>query len=463
MMTDTQPRNEMSIQDQYGRLVSYSLPCPNISPSAFLAYAKGQPRFYWESHQDDIAIVGLGKAVELYSWSGNRFDTIQQQAEELFANAVLLNDNESLSSPRLFGGFAFRNDFTPDNTWWNFSPAHFVLPHFQLVHQAGETWLTINANIPIGEAVAEIAADLEAALQLKIEDIYAFQPRHAEYDSKLEHVQYPLSYEMWEQHIVNATGRMKRGELNKVVLSRIAEVQFDRPVPIDSALAYLTQKYRDTYRFLFEARPAHAFYGATPELLVQTNDKQVNTMALAGSIARGKTDAEDEQLAQELLDSSKDRYEHQLVIDRIRERLQPFMSALHIGETGILRLSNIQHIHTPISGTLRSNIGILPVLRELHPTPALGGDPQDKALQFMSEIERVPRGWYGAPIGWIDNKLNGQFGVAIRSAVAQDRRVWMYAGAGIVQASEPQKEWDETALKFRPMLNALGIDESTIG
>jgi menaquinone-specific isochorismate synthase len=97
------------------------------------------------------------------------------------------------------------------------------------------------------------------------------------------------------------------------------------------------------------------------------------------------------------------------------------------------------------------------VIAALHPTPALGGSPRELAMQLIGEYEPVPRGWYAAPVGWIDRNLNGQFGVAIRSAVAQEKRVWLYAGAGIVAESEPQKEWDETALKFKPMLNALGI------
>jgi menaquinone-specific isochorismate synthase len=95
----------------------------------------------------------------------------------------------------------------------------------------------------------------------------------------------------------------------------------------------------------------------------------------------------------------------------------------------------------------------------LHPTPALGGDPRDLAMQVIAEAEPVPRGWYAAPVGWIDRNLDGQFTVAIRSAVAQEKRVWMYAGAGIVAESIPQKEWDETALKFRPMLDALAIKD----
>ena len=146
-----------------------------------------------------------------------------------------------------------------------------------------------------------------------------------------------------------------------------------------------------------------------------------------------------------------------MVIDGIQSRLAPLAESIDTGKTGIMTLSNIQHIHTPISAELKRDDGIIPLVEALHPTPALGGDPRDIAMEAIGQYEPVPRGWYAAPVGWIDRNMNGQFGVAIRSAIAQDKRVWLYSGAGIVADSVPQKEWDETALKFVPMLNALGI------
>ena len=131
-------------------------------------------------------------------------------------------------------------------------------------------------------------------------------------------------------------------------------------------------------------------------------------------------------------------------------------------EPEVLQLSNIQHLYTPIEGTLRKANGVLPILEVLHPTPALGGVPRKEAMEFIRESEPVPRGWYAAPIGWIDCDLDGAFNVAIRSAVSQDNRVWLYSGAGIVGKSIPEKEWDETSLKFKPMLNALGIHQDEV-
>lgn len=456
-MMQPDPTAYTSAPAQYGRLVSTSLPCPGVTLAQFLSAARGQQRFYWENSSDDCAFAGSGTALELMAWGRDRFEDIRQRAAQLFADALVLDEQEPLAAPRLFGGFSFTDDFVPDVAWSDFTPAHFVLPHYQLVRVRDAMWLTINAHIPHGESPAALLPHLRDALQAKLDELRAVASAQP-YDLHPTAVSYPMEQGQWVELIRAATDRMRAGELNKVVLSRVAEVRFRERVLVDRALAFLAERYPQTYRFLFEPRPYHAFYGATPELLADVSGSQVRTMALAGSIRRGATPQQDQALAEELLHSPKDRYEHQLVIDGIRHRLDPLVQSLEIGTTGIMTLSNIQHIHTAIAGTLRHSQGILPVVAALHPTPALGGDPREIAMQLISQAESVPRGWYAAPVGWIDRHLNGQFGVAIRSAVAQERRVWLYAGAGIVRDSDPLKEWDETALKFKPMLNALGLE-----
>jgi menaquinone-specific isochorismate synthase len=139
------------------------------------------------------------------------------------------------------------------------------------------------------------------------------------------------------------------------------------------------------------------------------------------------------------------------------ERLAPLTSQLEISpQPGVHKLRNIQHLFTPVRARLLAPDGVLPLVHLLHPTPALGGSPRALAMQFIQKAEPVPRGWYAAPVGWIDYRLDGAFAVAIRSAVSQENRAWLYAGAGIVADSQPRREWEETALKFQPMLHALG-------
>jgi len=437
-----------------------------------LRYALGQERFYWEDKRGGITYVGFGVAADLQAWGTERFAAIQTQVSALFENAIIQPQTPAFAEPHLFGGFAFSPDFTPDNTWSIYHPAQFILPHYQLAIRTNSdgtksTWLTLNARIDQDEAndeflekgVEQIGTQLQDSLSIMLARLQALG---AATDSMMHpainNVDYPMDFETWQAMIHAAIVQFDAEKLDKVVLSRVAEIRFAQNINVDKALSFLGQTYPDCYRFLFEPRPHHAFFGASPEMLVATKDRQLTTMGLAGSEPRGASTAEDDRLGQQLLDSPKDRHEHDLVVDAIRTRLSKICRNLEIPATpSLLKLSNIQHLYTPIHATLTDALTIFDLVKLLHPTPALGGAPRADALKFISQHEPVPRGWYAAPVGIVNRQLDGAFSVAIRSAVTEYERVWLHAGAGIVQASDPQKEWDETALKFRPILNALGL------
>ncbi len=446
-----------------GRLASYSIPAPQISAEGFLRQACGQARVFWANGGGQQAHAGFGIAAQLAAWGPGRFDDIQRQAAELFADAETFGEQNPLSMPRLFGGFAFREDFLPDNTWAVFHPAQFILPHFQLAHSAGESWLTINALLGPEESAEDRRGILREAVEARYSALVIAEQQVAgsvEYGAGL-HLDYPLDYERWEEQVRYAVEMITRTALEKVVLARICEVSSATPIDIDGVLAYLNRSYRECTRFLFEPRPKHAFYGATPELLARVQGDQLETMALAGSAPRGETAVEDKAQQAALLASTKDQSEHRLVVEAMRRRLAPFVEEISLPESPeIYTLSYIHHLYTPIAARLSEASGVLPLVQALHPTPALGGTPRNLALGFISEVEQVPRGWYAGPIGWIDSELNGEFAVAIRSAVAQERRAWLYAGAGIIAGSIAAREWLETALKFEPMLRALGVSPS---
>ena len=449
---------DWSITERYGRLLSCSARCDGFGFAEFLAAANGDARFFWDDPGGGFSFAGAGAAVDLMAWGPERFDRIAKDAKDLFGCAHVEGGDFPLSGPRLMGGFAFRNDFTPDNTWSIYSPAYFVLPHYQLVKAGDAMWLTINAQIPPDESPAPLILDLQAALEQKVAQLTARERAPLDgKQSKLIGINYPMSYLVWERMIKDATDRIRAGALRKVVLARAAELRFEAPVNLLPILRHLAARYAGCYRFLFEPRPRYAFYGASPELLASARGRQIDTMALAGSAARGATAEADRRLGAALLASAKDGEEHAIVVEKMRYRLSQITESLTIGRRELLKLCNIQHINTPIRGLLKRRAGILPVVEALHPTPALGGDPRVVALRLIRELEPIPRGWYGAPVGWIDSNLDGQFAVAIRSAVAQEARAWVYAGAGIVADSEPRSEWDETELKFRPMLDAHGV------
>lgn len=452
---------------QSQRLIAVSIEAASLTPVVFLAHARSHalPRFFWqdaaiEPNHEPVTLAGMGIAANLTAWGNGRFQNIHQQAKTLYATANLDAISHAQGLPRLFGGFSFRDDFAPDNTWSIYAPAQFILPHIQLTRSAVGSWLTLNALVPPDEDPAALLPELKEALRAQLDHLLAFKANEAETAVAQPNIRYPMPYPTWQTNINRAVHDMRTTPLNKVVLARVCELKFDHEINIDQTLGNLLQTYPDCYVFLFEPRPGHAFLGATPELLARIDGVQLRTMGLAGTAKRGTTDTETKRYAQELLDSRKDQHEHALVVDSLRRKLSPISAALDIPNAPtVLRLNSIQHLFTPVSGTLRQGEGILPLVDRLHPTPALGGSPRDLAMTFIQESEPVPRGWYAAPIGTILPNLDGAFGVAIRSAAVENRRAWLYAGAGIVQDSEPEKEWDETELKFTPMKRALGVTQ----
>lgn len=459
-MTQPTPDILATFEATYGRLVSVAMPVPAVDLLAFLAAAEGQPRCYWEHADEPIAFAGVGAALDLTAWGDDRWAQMQAYAQAVFHQAQIDTPNPA-AGPRLFGGLAFRDDFLPDITWADFAPAQLLLPHYQLTRHGDQHYLTINAHLAPEDDLDALRTALHESLRIKAA-MLADLPAPTPATQTPTRVAYPISYEAWQRMIETATERIRAGELAKVVLARVAELRFAQPVDVLRPLAWLRSAYPNTYRFLFEPRPHVAFYGATPELLLEVQGEQLRTMGLAGSARRGRTPDEDAGLAADLLNDPKNRHEHQIVVERIAANLRPLVRELTVGEMGVLALSNIQHLHTPINGILAAPQGVLTVAEHLHPTPALGGEPRDAALVLISELEPAPRGWFGAPVGWVDASGGGQLAVAIRSAIAQQRRVWLYAGCGIVADSDPIKEWDETALKFRPMLNALGVQQEVL-
>lgn len=448
------------------RLYSLSMPAPELDVHGFLHAAVGQERFFWQEPNGGLALAGSGVAYEVKAWGERRFSAVARVMRRLFDRQVRFETQadspEEKVRPRFFGGFSFQEDFVPDHVWDAFSPAHFILPHFQLTSLEGSTWLTVNALLPTSEDRAAVRPALQQALEMRLawlQKAVHNRPVPSAPPAAQEPltIRYPMSFGDWSSMLEAGVSRIAEGRMRKVVLARMCELSAAAPFDLDAAVHYLNQNYPECYRFLFEPRPGHAFFGATPELLAAVEGDQLRTMALAGSIRRGQTAGEDAALAAALMSSLKDRYEHDLVARMLSRRLRPRCLAVEApAEPEVLTLSNIQHLHTPFKARLQKPGQVLNLISHLHPTPALGGDPDQAAQAFIREAEPVTRGWYAAPVGWVDAQANGVFAVAIRSAVVQHERAWLYAGAGIVRASEPETEWAETGLKFRPMFQALG-------
>jgi menaquinone-specific isochorismate synthase len=262
--------------------------------------------------------------------------------------------------------------------------------------------------------------------------------------------------EDWREAVDRALAAMDAGRVAKVVLARIQTVSAEGGLePVDVAMN-LWRNNPGSHVFLFEPEAGHVLLGAAPETVATVSDGDFRATAVAGSIARGETEAQDQALARQLLKSGKDRREHEMCVRDMVDRLEPISETVGAeDEPHVLTLSTIQHLETVIRARLRPDQTVLSVLRALHPTPAVCGLPRDLALEFLRKEERFNRGWYAGPVGWFDGDGNGVFVPALRSAVGMGTEWRLFAGAGIVAGSDPLKEWDETRIKFQPMLRAL--------
>lgn len=260
----------------------------------------------------------------------------------------------------------------------------------------------------------------------------------------------------WKAAVAAASAAVRSGRLAKVVLARSVSVHPIEREPAD-ALRRLRAAYPTCTLFAF-ARGAGCFLGATPERLARVHGREVETMALAGSAPRGATLEEDRRLGAALLAHAKDRAEHAVVAESLREALGELCDDVEMSATDLLRVPNVQHLRTGIRGRLRDGLTVLDVVARLHPTPAVGGMPREDALAWIRAHEGVERGWYAGPVGWLEGESAGEFAVAIRSAVCGEDCALLYSGCGIMGDSDPDAEYLESQLKLRPMLAALAAN-----
>ncbi|PAB58390.1 isochorismate synthase [Anaeromicrobium sediminis] len=255
----------------------------------------------------------------------------------------------------------------------------------------------------------------------------------------------------WKELFSVANNSISRKEVNKVVISREIKIECDRVVNVDSLLENLLKKNPNSFVFSY-FKEGKTFLGATPEILVQKEKDNILSYALAGTIERREKN--DELQKTRLLNDPKNRYEHEIVIDSIVNVVKKFTEETIVDETTTLTLKNVHHLYTPIYTKDKSST-LLEWVRRLHPTPAVGGNPANKALELIKRHEKHERGLYGAPIGIMDQNGDGVFVVGIRSALIEQNTVYAYAGCGIVDESDYEIEYIETKNKLRTIIESL--------
>jgi isochorismate synthase len=267
-----------------------------------------------------------------------------------------------------------------------------------------------------------------------------------------------VSPEVWKTLVGTLAGGIRHGQLgvDKVVLARAHQLRRSTPFNVAAALRRLAADYPGCTVFAV-AHGKACFLGATPERLIGLRDGTASTVALAGSVPRGATPSQDAALADELLGSPKERSEHAIVVGALQEGLaQVCTRVVADARPRVEKLANLQHLLTLVRGTVAPGTSVLDLVERLHPTPAIGGFPRQRALELIRAYEALDRGWYGGPVGWVNRDGEGEFVVGIRSALLRGGSATLFAGCGIVADSNPEAEYVESNWKLRPMQAALG-------
>ncbi|MBD1830849.1 isochorismate synthase [Microcoleus vaginatus GB1-A2] len=442
------------------KIVSISQEIYPLDPLAVLQEISEpcQRHFYFEKRNPiagkSFAIAALDSAIHLTVAGTERFALAQTFIRSTLANTITIGaERLPFSGPHFFCSFAFFDENIAANSY--FPPATIFLPKWQITRQKDSCILVANAVIEKDININSIAENIWQTFD-KIE-FRKYPKLTTDLNTSISLKQIPVNdASQFKTSVKSALELIASKYFSKIVLSQAINVISQTPFSLIDSLNNLRLSYPDCYVFSTSNGKGQTFIGASPERLISIHNNQLLTDALAGSAPRGKTEAGDAKLAQGLLESEKDIREHQVVIDFIVDRLSKLGITPNFSPVPrLLQLSNIQHLWTPITAQIPPDIHLLKILAQLHPTPAVAGVPRDIALEQIRRCESCDRSLYAAPLGWIDRRGNGEFAVGIRSALIDGDRAILYAGAGIVAGSEPEKELAEIQLKLQPLLNAL--------
>ncbi len=464
-----------------------------VPPDVLLHLAAGGPRGFWASGDRWVAHCGAIDTVAVASGapgSGrSRFSSVQEHGREVFSRFA-----SGEGGARLFGGFSFSPRPNGDSMWSCFPPALFHLPKVELENHPERGVCTLVVRGRDRRALEEAAGRWEAALaggtggraagpgsgaagpgaipggtgtpqssRRSLQTLGAAIPGRVasvpggDRTLSLANARRPgTERAVWGRMVWEALNRIGAGDAEKVVLARTLDVTPAAPVPPAQLVIALWEENHGSHVFLFEPVPGRAIVGAAPEKIATLAGGVFRATAVAGSAGVGADSVATAQLARRLFNSDKDRAEHDVVVRDLVARLTALGCKVRRDvEPHVLALARIQHLETKIAAEVPDGISLLDVLASLHPTPAVCGTPRSVVMSFLEENELFDRGWYSGPVGWFDSEGRGIFAPALRSAVSSGARWRLFAGAGIVPGSDPVLEWEETELKFHPVLRAL--------
>lgn len=391
-------------------------------------------------------LVGFGEVARFTTSGPDRFAEAQEWWGNLVAASAVVGP---LARPgtglMTFGSFAFSKTSR--------HPSRLIVPEIIVGSREGKSWLTYITD----DDVVELSpAAAEAALASYLDEVEPERKPCPE-DRIAPGI---LTEEQWMTAVSRGVAHIQAGELSKLVLARDVVAELGSPISTAQVLRELAVRYADCWTYSVDG-----LIGSTPEMLIKVENQTARARVLAGTLDRSSAPVGEPGYADRVLaGSEKQQHEHEIAIDSLTRQLEPFTRTMTShSEPFVLELPNVWHLASDVSAELTvDSEGKVPsslaLVEALHPTAAVCGTPTTVAGELIRELEHLERGPYAGPVGWMDAHGNGEWGIALRGAVVETpTRVRMYAGCGIVEASQPKAELAETWSKFRPMIEALGL------
>ncbi|WP_353929511.1 isochorismate synthase [Okeanomitos corallinicola TIOX110] len=445
---------EKCYENHSRQMVSISIPIDFIDPLVVLdKYSQTNTlNFYFENKSKGEAIAAIDAVSKLEITSKHRFSQTEEFIKDCLQNVINFgNTNQPFAGSHFFCSFGFFDQHYQLD--YPFPSATIFLPKLQVAVKNSACCLVVNYLIHSRVNIHTILREL----QTKIKNLQSLANNSPNIEiSAAKFTKNQINNSATFKHsVLSALEKIESNHLTKIVLADALDVRSCKSFNLFKSLNNLRQLHPNCYIFSSSNGQGKNFIGASPERLISIQNQQLITDALAGSAPRGKTPTEDATNANNLVNSSKEKHEHNLVIDFITQRLSQLGLFPQVLAPRLRQLSNIQHLWTPITAVVPPNIHPLKIVAQLHPTPAVAGAARDIACAEIRRYESFERGLYAAPLGWVDAKGNCEFIVGIRSALIDGDRARLYAGAGIVAGSDPDKEFAEVQLKLQALLKAL--------
>ncbi len=428
---------------QQNRFIRLQRPVASFDILKWLKKQKFSIKTYWRDREGRFEVAGIDAADSVSGALVPEYHALMKRLKQFLDH----------SDPRVryYGGMRFNRTYASDYRWQSFSSYHFTVPLFEVVRDGDRYFLACNVLIREGQ-------DKNRQLRrlLDVWDKTDFSPQYDMPDISLpvRRSDFP-DRAQWKKNIGHALNAFKEGRLQKIVLARRTCMEFERELNPMDVLWRLKLNNHRAYYFGFQYSDRIAFIGGTPEQLYRRRGEHLFTEAVAGTRRRGHNREEDLLLENDLLNSEKDVREHRFVVDSINDALNDLCLSVEADQKlSVLKLSSLQHLRKIFRARLKKGQEDASILSRLHPTPAVGGVPSERSMGEIERIEGFDRGWYAGPVGWIARN-EAEFAVGIRSALVYETALYLFSGAGIVEGSNPESEWEEIENKIAGFINAV--------